>query len=135
MKNLHLFSPGVKHTESYFARVPVPITELAHAHTHTHTHTHTHKHTLAPNTNTQTHKGLKQSYGITKVTCVLVGESLTTLVLGNLRALRDSLAKTSIILSSVPPQSIIPAVPALFVDSTVGFFLFFLWHLLTVKGQ
>lgn len=63
MKNLHLFSPGVKHTESYFAWVPVPITELAWR-THKHTQTHT-----RPDTNTQS---LKQSYGITKVTRVMV---------------------------------------------------------------
>lgn len=61
MKNLHLFSPGVKHTESYFAWVPVPITELA---WRTHTNTHTSTSTHSPHT--QTHKGLKRSYGITK---------------------------------------------------------------------
>lgn len=47
-------------------------------------------------------QSLKQSYGITKVTHVLVKGSLMPLVLGNLRAFGDSLVKTSIILSSVP---------------------------------
>lgn len=61
-------------------------------------HTHTH---ACPNTNTQT-QSRKQSYGITKVTRIMVKGSLMPLVLGNWRVFRDSLAKTSIILSAVP---------------------------------
>lgn len=63
------------------------------ARTHTHTHLPKHKHTVT--------QSLKQSCGITKVTRVLVKGSLMPLVLGNWRV-GDSLAKTSIILSSVP---------------------------------
>lgn len=64
-------------------------------------HTHTHTHTVAL-MQTHRHTSLKQSFGFTKVTHVLVKGSLMSLVLGNLRAFGDLLAKTSIILSSVP---------------------------------
>lgn len=93
MKNLHLFRPGVEHTESYFAWVPVVTTELAWC-THTHIHSSGQKHT-----DTQC---LKLSYSVGKVTYVMEKGSLMPLVLGNWRVLGDSLAKTSIILSAVP---------------------------------
>lgn len=48
-------------------------------------------------------KSLKQSCGITEVTCVVVTGSLMPLVPGNQRAFGDPLAKTRIILSRVPP--------------------------------
>lgn len=55
-------------------------------------HTQTHRNTQRP----------KLSYSVRKVTCVMEKGSLLPLVLGNWRVLRDSLAKTSIILSAVP---------------------------------
>lgn len=84
MKNLHLFSPRVKHTESYFAWAPVLITELAWS--------------ASAHTDAQS---LKLSYSITKAKRVLVKGSLMPLVVGNWSVFGDSLAKTSIILSSV----------------------------------
>lgn len=58
------------------------------------THTHTCKH--------RDTKSLKQCYGITILTCVIVNGSLMPLVLGNRMEFELSLAKTSVILSVVP---------------------------------
>lgn len=78
--------------ESYFAWVPVVTTELAWR---------THTYTLVRQQHTDT-QCLKLSYSVSKVTYVMEKGSLMPLVLGNWRVLRDSLAKTSIILSAVP---------------------------------
>lgn len=66
-------------------------------------------------------QSLEQGYSITIVTCVMVKGSLMPLVLGNCGAFGVTLAKTTIILSVVAPQSIILVVPALRVDSVVVF--------------
>lgn len=92
MKNLHLSSPGAERSESYFAGFLLWLLSWHGAHTHIHSSGQKHTNTQWP----------KLSYSVSKVTYVMEKGSLTPLVLGNWRVLRDSLAKTSIILSAVP---------------------------------
>lgn len=100
MRNLHLFSPRVKHTESYFARVPVRLLSWHGTHIHT-----------RPNTNMHTKP--KASYGVIKVTRVMVKRVTYAISAGELEGVRR--------LTRQDKHHLVLVVPNLHVDSVVVF--------------